>query len=195
MCPVTNGQTASYDIVRGGNVIGHQTVKYAIAGPDMTVTVDVEAALHAMGIRVYHYVHHGEERWQGGQMVGLVTTTDDDGIPRHVDARRDPQSGNWSGIIGPQPGPAPLMASSLWNIQTISQTRLLDRETGEIASVRVTPQGQDVLTLGARQVNASKYELIGRLESGTAWYDANGCWVQALFHTRVDHSLIEIRAR
>ena len=113
VCPVQNGQVAEYDLVRGGNVIGRQTVRYAVNGSDMTVTVDVQAALHALGITVYRYQHHGEERWHGGQMVALATR---------------------------------------------------------------------------------RFDLSGPV-SGSAWYDRNGCWLQALFNTRVDGSRVEVRAR
>ena len=51
-----------------------------------------------------------------------------------------------------------------------------------------------MLKLGARQVQAHKFDMVG-VVSGTVWYDASGCWLQALFHTRVDGSLIEVRAR
>ena len=54
--------------------------------------------------------------------------------------------------------------------------------------------GDEVLQLGSRSVPAHKFEIAG-LVSGTVWYDANGCWVRALFHTRVDGSLVEVRAR
>ena len=193
VCQVHNGQVVSYDIVRGGNVIGQQTVRYAVSGPDMTVTIDMHASLHVLGMSVYNYQHHGEERWQGGQMVALVTKTNDDGTPRHVDATRDAQTG-WHGVSGIAPGMAPLLATSLWNSQTVTQTRLLDRETGQVVAVRVTPAGSETLALAGRQVPARKYDFAG-LVSGSAWYDANGCWVRALFHTRVDGSLVDIRAR
>ena len=192
-CPITNGQIANYDIIRAGSVIGHQTTRYAIAGPDLTVTTDVAAALRVMGIRVYHYQHHGEEFWRDGQMVHLVTTTDDDGTPRHVDATRDPKTGVWSGITGPQPGPAPLMTTSLWNIQTVQQTRLLDREKGTIVSVHADAPTTQTIQIGTRQITASKYDLTGPV-SGAVWYDTNGCWVQALYHTLIDGSLIEVQA-
>ena len=71
-CPVQSGQTVSYDILRGGNVIGAQTVHYAVTGPDMTVEIAVAAAIRALGVRVYNYEHHGTERWHDGQMVSLV---------------------------------------------------------------------------------------------------------------------------
>lgn len=192
-CPVQNGQTVSYDIVRGTTVIGSQTVHYTVAGPDMTVEIAVNAAIRVMGVRVYNYEHHGTERWHDGQMVGLVARTDDDGTPRQVNASRD-AAGVWHGVTGPAPGPAPLLTTSLWNNQTISATRLLDRETGAIVPVRVTPAGDEVLRLGARSVPAHRFDLAG-LVSGSAWYDANGCWVRALFHTRVDGSLVEVRAK
>ncbi len=192
-CPVQNGQTASYDIVRGGSVIGSQTVHYTQAGPDLTVDITVNAAIRVLGVRVYNYVHRGTEHWHDGQMVGLVAKTDDDGVPRQVNATRDPATG-WHGVSGPSPGMVPLLASSLWNNQTISATRLLDRETGAIQAVRVTPAGDEVLTLGTRSVPAHRYDLAG-VVSGNAWYDSSGCWVQAIFHTRVDGSVVEVRAR
>ncbi len=193
VCAVSNGQVAEYDILRGGNVIGRQTVRYAVSGPDMTVTIDVHAALRAVGIRVYNYDHHGEEKWHAGQMVALATRTDDDGTPRTVDATRD-AAGSWHGTTGPAPGPAPLLATSLWNSLTVAQTRLLDRETGAIVAVRAAPAPDETLTLGGRAVPAHKFDLTG-LVSGTVWYDRNGCWLQALFHTRVDGSLVQVRAR
>ena len=192
-CPIVNGQTVSYDIMRGGNVIGHQTTRYATSGPDLTVTMDVNASLHALGIRVYRYEHHGEERWHDGQMVRMATTTDDDGTPRHVDAARDPQTGAWHGVTGAQPGSGPLLSTSFWNSQTVLQTRLLDRETGEILPVQVSPAVGETIQLGSRSVAASRYDLAGPVK-GSVWYDGNGCWVRALFHTRVDGSLIEVRA-
>ncbi len=192
-CPVQNGQTASYDIVRGGNVIGSQTVHYTLAGTDLTVDITVNAAIRVMGVRVYNYTHRGTERWHDGQMVSLAAKTDDDGTPRQVNAMRDPVTG-WHGISGPPPGTAPLLASSLWNSQTVAATRLLDRETGAIQAVRVTQAGDETLTLGTRSVSAHRYDLAG-VVSGSAWYDSSGCWVQALFHTRVDGSLVEVRAR
>ncbi len=193
VCPVQNGQVAEYDLVRGGNVIGRQTVRYAVNGSDMTVTVDVQAALHALGISVYRYQHHGEERWHGGQMVALTTRTDDDGTPRHVDAVRDPQTG-WRGTSGPPPGMAPLLATSLWNSRTVAQTRLLDRETGEVVPMHASPGVDETLTIGGHPVAARKFDLSGPV-SGSAWYDRNGCWLQALFSTRVDGSRVEVRAR
>ena len=193
VCAVTNGQVGEYDIVRGGNVIGRQTVRYAISGPDMTVTIDVQASIRAMGIRVYNYTHHGEERWHAGQMVALVTKTDDDGTPRKVDASRDPVTG-WHGVTGLSPGMAPLLATSLWNSQTVVQTRLLDRETGAVVAVHAGPGRAETLTLPGRAVPAERFDLTG-IVSGSAWYDRSGCWLQALFHTRVDGSEVEVRAR
>jgi hypothetical protein len=193
VCPVTNGKVLSYDIVRGGNVIGHETLRWAVSGPDTTVTMDTNASLHALGIRVYHYEHHGEEKWHDGQMVSLVSKTDDDGIPRHVAVSRDP-SGAWRGIVGTQPGAIPLISSTLWNDQIVQQTRILNHETGEVVPVHATSAGQQAIKLPDREVTATQYELAGPVK-GTVWYDTTGCLVQAKFHTKVDGSLIEMQAR
>ena len=74
---------------------------------------------------------------------------------------------------------APLLSTSLWNSQTVMATRLLDRETGAVVPVRVTPAGTQPVQLGTRTVPAQKFDMAG-LVSGDAWYDGSGCWVQAL---------------
>ncbi len=191
VCPVTNGQVVNYDIIRSGTVIGHETLKFALNGADMTVTVDANAGVRMLGIRVYRYEHHSEEHWHSGQLVGLVSRTDDDGTPRHVDASRD-QNGVWTGISGLQPGPAPLLPTSLWNVQSVTQTRMLDRETGEVVPVHTAAGGQAPFRTGSRDVAASKFDMTG-IVSGTTWYDSSGCWIAARFNTRVDHSVIEVR--
>ena len=187
---MTNGQVVNYDIIRSGTVIGHESLRFAISAADTTVTEDATAAVHILGVRVYRYEHHSEERWHAGQMVGLVSKTDDDGTPRHVDASRD-AGGVWHGITGVPPGPAPLLPTSLWNIQSVSQTRMLDHETGEVVAVHTAAEGEAPFHTGNRDIPANKFDMTG-LVSGTVWYDPNGCWVGARFNTRVDHSIIEV---
>ncbi len=192
VCPVASGQTTAYDIVRGGNVIGRQTVRFTAAGPDLTVVIDMAASLHVLGVRVYNYEHHGEERWRDGTLTSLVTHTDDNGTPRHVDAGFDPQTKAWRGTHGLNPGTAPLFPTGLWNSRTLAQSRLLDRETGEVVAVQVTPGAEEQVHLAGRDVPARRFDLAG-IVSGTVWYDHAGCWLRALFHTRVDGSVVDIR--
>jgi len=194
VCAVSNGLTTSYDIVRGGNVIGRQTIRFTAVGPDLTVVVDMAASLHLLGVRVYNYEHHGEERWRDGTLTSLVTHTDDNGTPRRVDAEFDPQAKAWRGTHGLNPGSAPLFPTSLWNSRTLTQSRLLDRETGDVVAVQVTPAGEEQLHLAGRDVPARKFELAG-IVRGRVWYDRAGCWLRALFHTRVDGSVVDIRLR
>ncbi len=193
-CPVTDGSTASYDIVRGGDVIGRHTVQFARRGAELVVSIAVEANLSALGIRVYHYEHTGREVWRDGRMVSMQTHTKDGGDTKQVHASLDPASNVWSGVTGPAPVSGPLMASSFWNSDTVRQTRFLDDETGAVNPVQVTPAGQAVLTVRGQTVTASRYDMVGTM-SGTVWYDAAGCWVRALFKSPLDGSMVEVRAR
>ena len=193
LCPVTDGMAASYDIVRGGTVIGRHTLAFAQRGTDLTVTIAVEANLYALGIRVYHYEHRGRELWRDGRMVTMDTRTVDDGEVKQVSAAFDPARGAWTGITGAAVT-GPLMASSFWNSGTVRQARFLDDETGAVNPVQVKPAGQEMLTLNGRPVPASKFDLAGNT-SGSVWYDGQGCWVRALFKSPVDGSLIDVRSR
>ena len=193
-CPVVDGATASYDIVRGGSVIGRHTIQFAKRGADLIVSITVEANLSALGVRVYHYEHTGRETWRDGHMVAMDTLTKDNGDIKQVHASYDPARNSWSGITGPGPVTGPLMASSFWNSETVRQTRFLDDETGAVNPVQVTPAGQEPLTVKGQPVTASKFAMVGTM-SGAVWYDGSGCWVRALFKSPVDGSMVEVRAR
>ncbi len=193
-CPVADGTTANYDIVRGGNVIGHHAVQFTRRGADLVVAITVEANLFALGIRVYHYEHTGREVWRDGRMVSMETHTKDDGDTKQVNATLDVARNVWSGTAGPTPITGPLMASSFWNSETVRQTRFLDDETGAVKPVQVTPAGQETLTVRGQPVTASKFAMVGTM-SGTVWYDGSGCWVRALFKSPLDGSMVDVRAR
>ena len=194
LCPVTDGMSKGYDIVRGGSVIGRHTLTFAQRGADLTVTIAVEASLSALGIRVYHYEHQGRELWREGRMVSMTTRTVDDGVVKAVSAAFDPARGAWTGTAGAAAVTGPLMASSFWNSGTVRQARFLDDETGMVNAVQVTPAGQETLTLAGRPVPASRFDLVGTT-SGSVWYDGQGCWVRALFKSPVDGSMIDVRSR
>ena len=194
VCRVVNGQVAVYDIVRGGRVIGQHILHFTLSGTDLTVEVDVAVTLRALGVTVYRYQHHAQERWRAGVMVSMVSRTDDDGTVQQVNASLNLADGTWRGTGGAPPGAGPLMATSLWNSTTLSQTRLLDHETGQIVPVHASPLRPDTVTLGERQVPAFRSDLVGGT-AGSVWYDENGCWVRAMFNSPVDGSLLEVRAK
>jgi hypothetical protein len=48
-----------------------------------------------------------------------------------------------------------------------------------------------MLHLGGRDIPAERFDMSGQVK-GSVWYDRAGCWLRALFNTRVDGSQIEV---
>ena len=191
VCPVKHGQTVTYDVIRGGSVIGSQKLHFTGTGDELAVDVEIGASIEMLSISVYKYHHRGREEWRHGELVSLEAETDDDGTPRHVSVHRDPKTGTWLGIAGPPPPAGPLVPASLWNAKMVSQTHLLDRETGEVVKLTVSHAADEMLHLGGRDIPAERFDMSGQVK-GSVWYDRAGCWLRALFNTRVDGSQIEV---
>jgi hypothetical protein len=194
LCPVKHGQVQTYDVVRSGSVIGTQTVRFTGSGEDLDVEVEIGASVELLSISVYKYHHHAHERWVHGEFAGLDSETDDDGTPRRVAVHRDPHSGELRGVVGHPAVAGPVMPASLWNSRIVTQTRVIDRETGELVPMTARQVGEDTLQIAGREVRAERFDIDGPVK-GTAWYDRAGCWLRAKFNTRVDGSEVEIVRR
>ena len=133
---------------------------------DRTLHSDAEFAVKILGITAYRYRHHAVEQWQGNCLRSLTATTDDDGKPSRVRADRD--GGLGDGCV---------MSFAYWNPAMLTQTRLLNAQTGRIESVQVQPASAGTLAVGGAPVAAMRYRITGAAQPVDVWYAANGDWV------------------
>jgi len=73
--------------------------------------------------------------------------------------------------------PGDVLSSHPWNPRLLDQSRLMLAETGELAPVDITVQGEDTVLAGGELIPVRKYALTGGL-SRELWYDAHGLCVQ-----------------
>lgn len=133
---------------------------------DRTLHSDAEFAVKILGITAYRYRHHAVEQWQGNCLRSLSSTTDDDGKPSRVRADRD------GGL-----GDGCTMSFAYWNPAMLTQTRLLNAQTGRIETVQVQPAGAGTLAVAGASVAAMRYRIVGASQPIDVWYAANGDWV------------------
>ena len=127
---------------------------------------DAEFAVKILGIVAYRYRHQAVEQWQGDCLRSLAATTDDDGTPSRVRADRE---GTLAGGC--------VMSFAYWNPALLTQTRLLNAQTGRIETVQVQPAGASTLAVGGTPVAATRYRIVGAARPIDVWYAANGDWI------------------
>jgi len=148
----------AFDVTRNGADIGDHVFTFAGQGADFDVRVATEIAVRVPLIRtkVYSYEQQSREQWRHGQLVHLVSTTDNDGTAEAVDA---PVS--------------QLMPGSLWSADSVRATRLLNTIDGKTMRVQVADLGAERIEAGGRTIEAHHYRIAGDLDRDV-WYDSDG---------------------
>ena len=148
----------AFDVTRKGADIGDHVFSFAGQGADFDVNVATDIAVRVPLIRtkVYSYQQQSSERWRHGQLVHLVSKTDNDGKAEAVDAAVDH-----------------LLPGSLWSADTVQATRLVNTIDGKTMRVRVADVGAEKVEAGGRAIEARHYRIAGDLDRDV-WYDAQG---------------------
>ena len=123
---------------------------------DVKVATDIAVRVPLIRTKVYSYEQQSSEQWRGGQLVHLVSKTDNDGKAEAVDVPVDQ-----------------LLPGSLWSADTVQATRLVNTIDGKTMRIQVTDLGPEKIEAGGRGVEARHYRIAGDLDRDV-WYDAEG---------------------
>ncbi len=181
----------AFEVWRDGSRIGTHRLTFASTGGRLTVDIDIHLAVDIAMITVYRYVHRNRETWQDGRLVGMESTTDDDGTPNKVLATPSERALAIDGTRFRGAVPGEMLPTTYWRRDTVERSRLISSQDGRIFDVAVTPLGPDKVTVAGREVAAERYAMRGDLDLDL-WYDGKGEWVKLTFAAS-DGSMIEYR--
>jgi hypothetical protein len=152
----------AFDVTRKGADIGDHVITFTggAADFDVAVTTDIAVRVPLIRTKVYSYEQQSSEQWRDGQLVHLVSKTDNDGKAEAVDAGVDQ-----------------ILPGSLWSADTVQATRLVNTIDGTIMRVHSTDLGAERIEAGGRAIEARHYRIAGDLDRDV-WYDANGYLVR-----------------
>jgi hypothetical protein len=181
----------AFAVMRHDSAIGTHTVRFENRGTTLLAHIDCTLRIAFGPITLFRYHHHGVERWENGQFTALDTTTDNNGTPFSVNARRTPagieiRAGGTTRIA--PPGALPL---THWNEACMSAT-LFNPQDGTPLKETAQFQGHDeVLLADGRRVAAAHYAMQGAAPIED-WYDTARTWTALRAHVK-DGSVLEYR--
>ena len=172
-----NGKLA-FDVIRKGRDIGDYTISFRSSGQALSVRLNTNVAvkLPLIGVKVYVFKQDSQERWQGGKLAGLTSTTNDNGEKHNISL-----------------GASPLLPASLWNSDIVHAHKVVNTIDGRTMAIKVQGLGSETVKTGHGKKAATHYRISGGL-ARDLWYGADGTLVKVAF-VGDDGSRVEYRLR
>lgn len=145
-------------------------------------------------IDAYSYRHDNVELWQGDCLQSIRSRTDDNGDELTVDGARESAGFVVRTNAGTKTLPACVMSFAYWNPKILQQTQLLNPQTGDFVDVMVTPEGEESLRIGDKDLPARRYRLESRNMTIWLWYSRQDDWL-GLRSTTKSGRMLDYRLR
>ncbi len=170
-------ETRHYTVTADGSPAGSARQVYR-TGPGGTVEV-----AHAMALKLrvfgftYRYAHEGTERWRGGRLVALTSTTDDNGTARSLEVARS--GSTLEATTGRRRWSVPADATTDHFFFAPPADRpgtltVIETEQGEPGRASLTSAGKSKHKLAdGRELDCDRYRASGGVEADL-WFDAAG---------------------
>jgi len=165
-----------FDIVRGNDVIGTDTIDIEHQNDMTMVKVKTDVSVKVMFIEAYHYEHSCNETWKNGQLIAFKSRTNDNGTKHAIDVTAEPDKLSMNADGKHSDLPKTAAPASLWNKDAIHQFDAFDPDTGKRLSMKVTDLGEEVLTLHGVEHHTHHYKIADTLKGEFArdvWYDGD----------------------
>jgi hypothetical protein len=172
-----------FEVTRNGQPFGRHVIIVSEAGDALRTQSSVSLRARAGPLTVFRYEQTCSETWSADRLLAIECSTLKDGRQLRVrGAARDGQL-VVAGVDGEATFPASAFPTSWWRKPPIGASSLLDTETGEPMSVRVSSLGWETIDVSGRAVRAERLRVQGTL-AVDLWYDESGRWVGCRFTAR-----------
>ncbi|MGQ0444237.1 MAG: DUF6134 family protein [Beijerinckiaceae bacterium] len=165
-----------FDIVRGGDKIGTDTIDIEQQNDTTTVKIKTALSVKVMFIEAYRYEHSCNETWKNGQLIAFKSRTNDNGTKHSIDVTAAPDKLNMEADGRHSDLPKTAAPASLWGKVAINRFDAFDPETGKPLSIEVTDLGNETLTIQGVTRETQHYKLVDTLTGDFArdvWYDGD----------------------
>lgn len=167
----------NFAVSLGDKPIGHHRFTVEKTGDQWRATSSARFDVKFLYMTVYRYAHDNQELWNGDCLAQLEAVTNDDGTQRSVLAERTGDGMVVQRDASRERAPDCVMSFAYWNPKILDANQLLNPQTGELTSVRITEHGIETLRVGELGVEARRYRIAADPIAIDVWYTTGGDWV------------------
>jgi hypothetical protein len=172
-----------------GKRIGEHDFAVAQRGDDIDVDIHAHFKVHAAFIPLYGYDHQDHEVWRRGCLALMDSQTNDDGKRLAVHGFAKGGGFEVQGSHGVATLPACVKSFAYWDKSFLTESRLLNSQTGEYESVFLTRHGVETFQVSGRSLAAEHFSLRSRHFGIDLWYSSEGEWVALESHLESGRTL------
>lgn len=179
LLPATLPPPVSFDVLRGGDVIGSHQVDFRGGSTnDFSVRTRINIVVKLLGITVFVFRHDGTERWRSGRLQAFESKTTDDDGEFFVNGRASGDGFDITHRKGTEVAPADIMVGSYWTPSIARQTQLIDPQRGRLKTQQLLSTDMLAVPVDGKPIETTRYRVVG-LTDGWVAYDAAGRWLAA----------------
>jgi hypothetical protein len=169
-------RTWNFRVLLDDRPVGEHVFTLRASGEQLELRSEARFDVRLLFVTAYRYRHEAFERWCGGCLTALESTTDDNGEREFVRAAargdrlvvaRPPGSEEHEGCV---------RSFAYWNPRIIEARALLNSQTGELLPVTVLPRGEEPVRVGSQTLRAQRYRISGPGLQIDVWYSGDD-WV------------------
>ena len=189
-----NVRSWDFVVTLDGDPIGTHRFKVHQSGLSLTMQGQADFAVKIFGLTLYRYHHEITSNSKDACLASLSAQTDDDGEKTAVAAT---SSASATRVVRQRAGSEEtvqtvagcLMDFAYWDQRLLSQTRLLNPQTGAIEAVQITPGRTGAILVHGENVNARSWRILGAAQPIEVWYSTHGVWIGLDAHVRGSRTL------
>lgn len=171
----------NFQVTLDGKPIGEHRFVVTGQGDERSVRSTASFDVKFFGITAYRYRHEAQERWRGGCLSSLQSTTDDDGKKQQVKAQREGEGPGAELAVqrtgGNQSLPGCISSFAYWNPSLQTQSQLLDPQSGRYQAVQFRAGKTGTVEVRGKPVEARQVLLTGPKDPIELWYSPQGEWL------------------
>lgn len=174
-----------FRLLRGGSSIGSHAVVFRQDGARTIVMAEIAILVRVAFINAFRFRHSSEEVFEGGRLISLRSTTNDDGLVYGVTGQAARTGFRMEGSGGPFIAPASLLTTNcFWDPAFVRQRALINSQQGGQVGLAAHRFGAEPMSVRGTEVETVKYRAVMPYCAGYLWYSADGRWVHAELEMR-----------
>ena len=156
-------RTLTLDVFLDERPIGRQRFDLQPTTTGLRIVSAADFEVRILGFKAFGYTHRNQEEWRNGCLEKIRSSTDSNGRRYQVDGGLE---GGTLTVVAT--GVTAQMTDCVGSFaywdksQLVSREKLLNPQTGEYMSIKVTRQGEGVLRIDERDLPVESYALTGK---------------------------------
>ena len=170
-------QSWNFRVLLDDKPIGYHRVDISTEANAITVHTRANFAVSFLFIPVYSYDHETRESWKNGCVVGITSTTDDNGDDYFINSSQQDNRLSLVTQDGDRTLDGCVRTFAYWDIELLKNNYLLNTQTGEYQAASLTDLGTGTLSIDESRIEARHFRLVVEDRTIDLWYTKDMHWL------------------